>query len=484
MPPRRGRWLPVLLVLVVLTTGLASGTYHSASPTDAGTHGTAPSPPGPRPDPATSGAEYCLGQRLVVSVGERDGTAGDGPYRFVSTDDTGPELPVDPNASGVAVLDTSGLSTGEFVLRGPSGETLVLENGSVTGTGNGSRAALSLRDCPFDARFLAEEVAGGREPGRTATLRVERTLTDQVFLRARSIPRAVLAGMVNGTVTPRGVRVSVPGDGRVAFTTTPAFVCQVGAGEYTVVVESERTGVERRANLTVTEPAEVEVAFADRLVRVRRGSTANVTVEMDEVFACRGNEVTLDIGGADTGFHARADVVDRTGDARVTVRVDTGRAGTAPASAFFRTAANDSLRNATLLSADREGAIAPGRYEMRLLVSGSEQARGTLVVVSTTESTPGTTDRQPSPTGSTPRSTSPVETGGTTGPGTETVTETPPSTSADRGTEPTRTTPATSSGSGPDFGVATTLLAVALLTVGVARRHDRARRTECGPNRP
>jgi len=332
-------------------------------------------------DSLTSGARFCQGQKLHIHTPDDSRDAG-ATYQLISNNSTGENRTVKLNETGQTVVNTSELpGPGSYVLRDQEGEPLVLdENGTIVRTGSEAEAAFRIVRCQLSARF---EVGGiTAEPGVTTYLTVNATLTDTVVVNASGISDRVLAEMVNGSVTPHGVRITVPEDERIPVVLTQTFVCQSGVGNYTVTVKSDRTGARASDALLVTQAGVLYANFEQAIVQVEQGDVAEIPVEIhgENQYCPDGHAATLIIGSNVSGFQIRTDLYDQTNDSRVVVRFHTGGTNEAPVNDSLTVVGNDSLRNSMLVTTQSSGALEPGHYEMRLLHNGSETSVGRLTI--------------------------------------------------------------------------------------------------------
>jgi len=369
------------LCLVVVLVGLILVTGHGvATSTDAST----PPPPEHLVDdypPLVSGQTYCADQAVHFRVDAN--TTATAPFHLEPITDNGTESDLRTltraNETRVVRLPDS---AGRYALVGASGIPLsVNETGYAVPGENRSAAAFRVRNCSFDASLSAENVDVERLD-RVFSVRVRANATERVSITLSDTSPEVFAAMVNGTVTADEVSVQVPPDGRIPVDSTGAFVCGPGTGEYVLRVQSLATGAVETLRFGATRTDDVDVGFTQSIVRVTRGSSAEVVVSGDpeEAFCYSEESLRLQVQSENGSFRVRSHMRDRDGDNVYRIRLDTGSRTASNGAQFLSGANNTTVVNPTLRSQPTTLPLPAGDYEMSLSADGDELAIGLLVV--------------------------------------------------------------------------------------------------------
>ncbi|KAB1190505.1 hypothetical protein GJR96_16165 [Haloferax sp. MBLA0076] len=139
--------------------------------------------------------------------------------------------------------------------------------------------------------------------------------------------------------------------------------------------------------------ADDEPTFAKNITTVQSGETVNVTV------LTPGDDsatAVVTVGSNESGFVARASVVDTNGDGRVSLLMNTSEAGTGDASSYLSVPEGDELRSAEQVTSNLSDSIDPGAYDLAVGPSDEPTDIGTLVVESQRVDEQTTTAEAPS----------------------------------------------------------------------------------------
>jgi PGF-CTERM protein len=251
------------------------------------------------------------------------------------------------DGSQVYVLDTENFELGEYN---------ITDNGQeVTGT-------ITLNDLGLSATADSTDI----------------TTEDDVVVTAESndIGRTVEANLLNSdgdSVDSATEEIESDGDVDINFGNLSDL--DEDAGDYTVEVEDVNTGVTAETDtITVSEPAEGDVSFAETTVSEQTGDIAEITVNMDNA-----DTATLVIGSSDQNYFIETELVDEDDDGEVTAEFNTYTAGSNATDSETITAASDD-DTATLVeeggdfnSSDEptEALLAPVSYDMNVSAGSS-----------------------------------------------------------------------------------------------------------------
>lgn len=262
---------------------------------------------------------------------------------------------------GVALIDTTGRSVGQYSLRAPNGTEIV-----------SFRLVRQTVDVAFESRTVSNEGTGTGTTLTVSTNRRSPVYYVTASVDGERLDSAALRRLFGGTGTT--VRSEIL---RITGTATASYALNasgVAAGTLTITATASDTGANDSATITVEARGNGSASFAPRVVQSTAGDVVALGVTFD-----RTDRVRLVVGTESTNYRVTMTVVDGDGDGEATVHWNTSRAGQGAATdAFAAGDADDSIRNVSRSTGRLAGSLAADAYATRLVVDGRETDVGTV----------------------------------------------------------------------------------------------------------
>ncbi|QCJ47723.1 BGTF surface domain-containing protein [Haloprofundus sp. MHR1] len=272
-----------------------------------------------------SGSLFYQGQELYVDSGEStevdyqirtvdDGSLGATVYSFTT------------DADGSAIIDTSSLGTGSYVLveANNRGTPLVVTTGDVGSSGEISAASFDVTEQDISASFEDESINQGGE----TTLNVDSAVRSQfdLVVEAEDLSNSEISALFEGneveSPSEDDFQVTTNDDDEVVLQNfnkgdeyTVDFT-DVDAGQYNFTFSVADTTAQDSTSIEVDE---LDQTFSlPNSVNVESGDTTTFQVEMQD-----STEADLLIGSPEDGYSVNATVVDEDEDGVANVTINT-----------------------------------------------------------------------------------------------------------------------------------------------------------------
>ncbi|WP_135854166.1 DUF7827 domain-containing protein [Halorussus salinus] len=364
---RKSVLLTALLVVSAVTAGVTGGAVTGAETAyqaqDDGEEFSA----------VDSGETFWQGQFLQFSANQTN--SGEvWAVRRVQNGEVGSlETEVLLDGSGSAIFSTSNLD-GQFVVVNEDDEPVVLQNGSVQGTGSVGEASFEIANQTLNASFADRTVLNDDSTDALTDLRLQSNRAGYGFyLFSENLSNQQLADVFESVEVRDGRAVATREAGGNAF--YEANFSGVEPGTYDVRVVTADGTAQDTASVTVSEPVDGTASLGNATYTEERGDVVRFNVTFDGT-----DSAIVQLGSRQVNYLSRFTVVDENGDGTATVEMNTFRAGISPDSPGISVVGEDSYTDFQLETNPIPGRLDAATYPIQLTVGASRTAVGSILL--------------------------------------------------------------------------------------------------------